>query len=205
MNDGRDNMEPQYPETVEEHLQAIIDSDSVYAMDNDDTPYAHREAIRHAEEALRLLKGRTLPYTDPIPAQYYSEDMRKLVGHKVMGIFVSNDEEEMIFVTATGAFRYRTYGDCCSQTWFADMVGVRQLIGGTVRQAESIPMPEPKDVRSRSEEDQNYGIQLTTELGTCVIVYRNASNGYYGGSIDFVEILPDTLDKFRPIYEDWSA
>lgn len=146
-----------------------------------------------------------VPYTDPIPAQYYSEDMRKLVGHKVMGVFVSNDEEEMIFVTATGAFLYRTYGDCCSLTWFADMVGVKQLIGHTVLKAEAIDMPDPLDTRERSDEDQNYGIRLTTDGGVCDIVYRNASNGYYGGSIDFVEVLPTTLDKFRPIYEDWSA
>lgn len=145
-----------------------------------------------------------MPYTDPIPAQYYSEDMRKLVGHKVMGVFVSNDEEEMIFVTATGAFRYRCDGDCCSYTWFADMVGVRQLIGHTVTKAEEISVPVT-DVRERSEQDQNYGIRLTTDGGVCDIVYRNASNGYYGGSIDLVDTLPDTLDKFRPIYEDWSA
>jgi hypothetical protein len=145
-----------------------------------------------------------MPYTDPIPAQYYSEDMRKLVGHKVMGVFVSNDEEELIFVTATGAFRYRTYGDCCSQTWFADMIGVKQLIGGTVIAAQAIDLPVT-DERSRSEEDQNYGIALNTEKGVCTIIYRNASNGYYGGSIDLVETLPDTLDKFRPVYEDWSA
>lgn len=146
-----------------------------------------------------------VPYTDPIPAQFYSEDMRKLVGHKVMGIFVSDDEEEMIFVTATGAFRYRTFGDCCSQTWFADMVGVKQLIGYTVTFTRSVDMPIPDDTRSRSEEDQNYGIEIGTSGGRCNIVYRNASNGYYGGSIDFVETLPDTLDKFRPVYEDWSA
>lgn len=146
-----------------------------------------------------------MPYTDPIPAQYYSEDMRKLVGHKVMGIFVSNDEEELIFVTATGAFRYRAYGDCCSRTWFADMVGVKQLIGYTVTATAAVDMPVPEDERSRSEEDQNYGIHLWTSGGACDIVYRNASNGYYGGSIDLVETLPDTLDKFRPVYEDWSA
>lgn len=192
--------------TIEEHLRAIMDSDSCYHMDHDAVPFAIEEAIGHAEAALKLLKGETVPYTDPIPAQYYSEDMRKLVGHKVMGIFIAKDEEDLIFVTATGAFHYRTYGDCCSQTWFADMVGVKQLIGYTVTQTEEIDVPIPEgDVRERSEEDQNYGIRITTDGGVCDIVYRNASNGYYGGSIDFVDTLPTTLDSYRPVYEDWSA
>lgn len=192
--------------TVEECLTAIIDCDSAYHMDHAEVPYALERAIALAEDALRLLKGEAVPWTDPIPAQYYSEDMRKLVGHKVMGVFVKNDEEELIFVTATGAFLYRTYGDCCSQTWFADMTGVKQLIGYTVTQTEAIDVPITfGDVRDRSEEDQNYGIRITTDGGVCDIVYRNASNGYYGGSIDLVDVLPDTLDKFRPVYEDWSA
>ena len=204
MNTGADNMVPDYPDTVEEHLQAIIDCDSAYHMDHAEVPYALQQAIGHAEQALKLLKGQDVPWTDPIPARYYNEDMRKLVGHKVMGVFVRNDEEEMIFVTATGAFMYRTYGDCCSQTWFADMVGVKQLIGHTVVKTEEIDVPVT-DTRDRSEEDQNYGIRITTDGGVCDIVYRNASNGYYGGSIDLVDTLPETLDKFRPVYEDWSA
>jgi hypothetical protein len=192
--------------TIEEHLRAIMDSDSCYHMDHESVPFAIEEAIAHAEAALKLLKGEAVPYTEPVPAQWYNEDMRGLVGHRVMGIFVSRDEEEMIFVTNTGALRYRTYGDCCSTTWFADIVGIKQLIGHTVTKAEEINVPIPEgDVRERSEEDQNYGIRLTTDGGVCDIVYRNASNGYYGGSIDLVKELPTSLDNYRPIYEDWSA
>jgi hypothetical protein len=77
-----------------------------------------------------------------------------------------------------------TEGDYCSESWFADLVGVHNVIGREVISVETIPLPEwvnVEDGRTRQEYDEAYGLRISTDGGTCDVIYRNSSNGYYGG------------------------
>lgn len=130
--------------------------------------------------------------------------MDKLIGRRIEGLQVSEGEENLIFLTDQGGVAYTTYGDCCSETWFADIVGVSGLLGEIVAKVEDIDMPAVEDGRTRQESDQFYGVRLTTAKGTADIVYRNSSNGYYGGSIEERAALPEGL-TLRPITADWRA
>jgi hypothetical protein len=131
--------------------------------------------------------------------------MKELIGKKILELKVSADESSLIFITDAGSVWYETEGDCCSTSWFADVTGVQALIGGVVVSSEEVSMDSynVNDGRGRSEEDQAYGYKLTTDKGYVDIVFRNSSNGYYGGwmSLRTGEPPKDT----RPITDDWQA
>lgn len=130
--------------------------------------------------------------------------MKELVGKKINGLFVNSDQSLLVFDTDGGDVAYRTWGDCCSETWFADIVGVPALLGGIVASADDVEMADVEDGRTRQEYDHLYGVKIKTDKGYADIVYRNSSNGYYGGSIDHVS-LPSRPDDLAAIADDWQA
>lgn len=130
--------------------------------------------------------------------------MEDLIGKTVTGLRVNEDQSILAFTHPDGtSTSYVTDGDCCSETWFADITGVAALLGGEVLEVESVGMPEAEDKRTRQEYDKQYGVKLRTDKGRADIVYRNSSNGYYGGSIQLHSgALPDSMTA---ITDDWQA
>ena len=136
--------------------------------------------------------------------------MKELLEEIVNKIYVSRGEEYIRFerewynnesrIIAT----YETDADCCSETWFADIIGVDSLLGQEVIGIEKIPYWEPKDDRTRQDLDTAYGYKLKTEKGITDIIFRNSSNGYYGGSIDRYTGVEPEVDWVE-ITKDWSA
>lgn len=131
--------------------------------------------------------------------------MKELIGKKITGLRINEDQSVLVFDTDQGAVGYVTYGDCCSETWFADITGVSALLGGTVQTADEIGMEgySVDDGRTRQEYDEAYGYKLTTDKGYADIVFRNSSNGYYGGSIDPLRGEPP--EGMTAIEDDWHA
>lgn len=140
--------------------------------------------------------------------------MKELVGKLVTNIYVSNDESFMKFdIKDEQPIIYKAYGDCCSETWFADiLVGYRfhnkdrenyplEVVG-----CEELDIPEwlqeviAADGRGRQDSDTVYGFKLTFKDHAwrpvvehdLAIVFRNSSNGYYGGEV----ILADQQNKY---------
>jgi hypothetical protein len=130
--------------------------------------------------------------------------MRELIGKTVTGLRVNEDQSILTFDHPDGASpSYATWGDCCSETWFADITGVSALLGGKVLKVENVELPAVDDKRTRQEHDQFYGLKLRTARGVANIVYRNSSNGYYGGRIDLHRgALPESMTA---ITDDWQA
>lgn len=130
--------------------------------------------------------------------------MKELIGKKINKILVNSDQSVLIFDTDQGDVAYETYADCCSETWFADITGVAALLGGTVATVEEVDIEVVEDGRTRQEEDCFYGVKIVTDKGHAAIVYRNSSNGYYGGSADYTANFTRPAD-LTEISEDWSA
>lgn len=131
--------------------------------------------------------------------------MKELIGKKIVGIYVNGDQERLTFVHPDGnTSTYLTYEDCCSETWFADITGVNVLLGAQVLDVSEVPLEEVDDGRSRQEFDAFYGVKLRTDKGYADIVYRNSSNGYYGGSIDYVK-EHQNVEDMTSITDDWQA
>lgn len=132
--------------------------------------------------------------------------MDELLGKTVRQLKVNEDQSLLVFETSDGTVMYETEGDCCSETWFADITGVDALLGGQVTKVEEVSIDllnDGKD-RTRQEYDQGYGVNLTTTKGYVNIVYRNSSNGYYGGSIRRIDRLQSPV-ALTEITQDWSA
>ena len=137
----------------------------------------------------------------------YSHELQpfttELVGKTITRIGVSETDQAYLAIETTeGAAYYATEGDCCSESWWADITGVDALIGGTVAKTEGVDLPRPDDDRGRQEVDDAYGYHITTNKGQADIVFRNSSNGYYGGSCYFVSEIPDNIEWLS---DDWSA
>lgn len=137
-----------------------------------------------------------------------TSSMDELIGKRILDIQIADStgypESVLIFDTDQGAVAFEVHADCCSETWFADITGVDALRNHTVASVEDIGLPEPRDDRTRQEYDSAYGVKITTEHGVADIVYRNSSNGYYGGWCGHCEKVP-AVDNVRDIREDWSA
>lgn len=131
--------------------------------------------------------------------------LKAIAGKRIERLEVGDQEGQLRFTVKDGApVVWQTEGDCCSETWFADIIGTENLVGHEVLKAEEIEVPAVEDNRTRQEEDQFYGVRLVTEKGPCEIIYRNSSNGYYGGSI-YLPDPPSSCDKWKEISADWSA
>jgi hypothetical protein len=131
--------------------------------------------------------------------------MKELIGKKITGLRINEDQSILAFDTDQGVVAYATYGDCCSETWFADITGVSALIGGTVHTADEVSMDgyNVEDGRTRQYYDEVYGVKLTTDKGYADIVFRNSSNGYYGGWIGLLK--RDLPAGMTAIEDDWHA
>ena len=133
--------------------------------------------------------------------------MKKLIGKKINKIFIDSIEQHyMKFETNSGDVCFAGDGDCCSETYFSDVQNINNLIGQIVKSEEEIELQEgdyPKK-ESRQDEDSVYGIKLITDSGESIIVYRNSSNGYYGGYCNFCKEIPADI-KMIEINKDYSS
>lgn len=141
----------------------------------------------------------------------WSGSATDLIGLHIYRIWVEDGERSLHLDTNHGLVSIVTDGDCCSQTWFADILGVDAAIGERVEGVSEPAVPHVNDGRCRQEVDRFYCIELRTKKGRCQIVYRCSSNGYYGGSSS-VSRNPSSPDvptpipgHWRKISDDWSA
>ena len=105
-----------------------------------------------------------------------------LVGAVILSM--THDDDAITFVTDKGTCTAHTYGDCCSSTWIESVELPARGFPATVQEVLNVDLPSPASDRDR-EEMQYYGLRIVTDNGDIDIDYRNSSNGYYGGSLDF--------------------
>jgi hypothetical protein len=139
---------------------------------------------------------------------YSRTDMKEIIGEHITSLRVRGNQDTLVIGTTTKNFCYNVCGACCSEAWFADILGVSELLGAKVLEVETLPLTNYNvdDGRGRQDCDVAYGYKIKTTKGSCGIIFRNSSNGYYGGEIQYVTGR-DTSDfnDFLIIKEDWSA
>lgn len=142
--------------------------------------------------------------------------MKELLETRIERVYVSDSQEHIVFVHWVGpppkVTAYETEADCCSETWFADIVGLHNLLHQVVMGVSVLEVKLPEDdKRTRQEYDEAYGYRLTTAKGDCDFIFRNSSNGYYGGSLCVVkeDRLPKIMDGEREFHllteNEWAA
>lgn len=113
-----------------------------------------------------------------------------LEGKIIKEIELADHQESIKFVLDSGrVIEADCWGDCCSHTWIEDVINPELVIGSPVLEAKEIELPDtlehPTKTDNYEEEMQYYGFEIKTAKGVCTIAYRNSSNGYYGGSLDW--------------------
>jgi len=138
---------------------------------------------------------------------YGNEKLKEIIGRRVTKVRMN--EDYLVFETDKGNLTFTVYGDCCSSSFFYDFYGVRKLLeNGVVKEVKEVPLTvEEYTVKPSQDIIQAYGYQITTHNETwgdmtSVFSFRNDSNGYYGGSLEYAgetvpngvpEITDDTL------------
>jgi hypothetical protein len=115
----------------------------------------------------------------------------KLLGAIINAVWVSECSETIYFeIEGYGLMGFDAVGDCCSESWFADFLGVKSIIGSPVVRVSALDLEEAfkynvNDGRGRQDEDEVYGYLIEVENGgKGVLSFRNSSNGYYGGWLE---------------------
>lgn len=138
-----------------------------------------------------------------------------LIGEKLLKIEVDKDHRQHLLrlTTDKNAYVFITIGDCCSETWFADINGASLVIDKAITEVkelgiynidklhdeikEEMSFYNVDDGRGRQEYDQAYSLIINTTGGTLNIIYRNSSNGYYGGEIFLLDDEQDGYYKYE--------
>lgn len=131
-----------------------------------------------------------------------------LVGRTVTAIELDEADESIRFTFADGVQQaFTTDGDCCSHTWINDLIGVESLIGHEITAVEETDLPEPEGDRVKGYDEYapdvlaDYSLKIATSRGYFDLIYRNDSNGYYGGSLFATE---NGAGPWRTVTEDFS-
>ncbi len=135
------------------------------------------------------------------------EIVKELIGRKVVAVFVSEGEGCLKFETNKGDVFYEGYGGCCSETWFSDIIGLHSLLGNLVCAVDKAELSDynEEDGRGRQKWDSVYGFKITSTGGYTDIVFRNSSNGYYGGNAEFCKSVPHGIKFIKIESDDWYA
>lgn len=97
-------------------------------------------------------------------------------------------------------------GDCCSTTWVEHVSGVSDAYGAQIVSVNLRPeLSTQEDVDDSNYECLAlYGISLITDGGARIdIDYRNASNGYYGGWLNWTRVDEALSGDWAEIREDF--
>lgn len=111
--------------------------------------------------------------------------MKELIGKTILSIKLSDGGTRLDFELKEGHIVYEAWGDCCSESWFEELNG--DFLDKKVISVEEKNLEKRKPKATRQEEDLLYGYTLVLEdewgkRRRADIIYRNSSNGYYGGS-----------------------
>lgn len=109
----------------------------------------------------------------------------KLIGKTVVDMKISEDKDALLFITELGEDLVAyTDGDCCSTSWVESIELPALGFPFTVLSVEDLDLNK-EAVESDWEYIQFYGAKVSTTKGDMVIDYRNSSNGWYGGSLEW--------------------
>jgi len=134
--------------------------------------------------------------------------MKELIGKTIQKALINEDQSLIAFVTEVGNIYFIAQGDCCSETWFSDILNVTNIFNAKVTSVRSIELPEynVEDGRTRQQYDSVYGYKLVSAKGETTVIFRNSSNGYYGGYVELYLGPVMSLESFEEIHsDDWKA
>lgn len=111
---------------------------------------------------------------------------KKLTGKTLLDVTLSEDKESITFVTDEGDVAADCYGECCSYTWVENIELPALGFPCLVLSEGNIDMPNLGHIKGCGVVEY-YGYEIVTDKGSIIIDYRNDSNGYYGGHLEWTK------------------
>lgn len=106
-----------------------------------------------------------------------------LIGKKITAVYLAEDQHALKFdIENDEPMIVLVDAECCSHTWIEYIENPENLLG-IVTKVEDLDMPQEFYDLEAYECISFYGCKIYTEKGSCLLDYRNESNGYYGGSL----------------------
>lgn len=132
----------------------------------------------------------------------WNEANKKLEGQRIKQINIDESAGCLYITTDKAIHKFHVESDCCSYSYFYEINNINQMLTWISKDIEEIDMPEVP------EQDEYtctlaYGYKINTEGGYGLIVFRNDSNGYYGGWMKYVGTVDEAQGK--ELKEDWNA
>ena len=104
----------------------------------------------------------------------------------ILGIELAEDKQAIKFLIKDEKFVIALAdGDCCSHTWIEHIELPASGFPAQVSSIEDIELPGSDNNHPEHDCLQVYGLKISTDKGDIVIDFRNSSNGYYGGSLEW--------------------
>ena len=116
----------------------------------------------------------------------------RLLGRIITLAKISENQDTMTFKTDVGDVEWYVEGDCCSSSVLTDLklgpVMLKKIVRVEDVEAPTDEVLNPSTLsqqQSLQEYESIYGVRLVAEDGSQgYVIYRNYSNGYYGGWIN---------------------
>jgi len=114
--------------------------------------------------------------------------MKELFKQYISHIYMDDDKNYLVFLNKTGQWVYSPEDDCCSTSSFKSIENAENIINEWIIGIEEKPAYGFLIEEHLCERNTVtiYGYTLKTNKGYCDIEFRNESNGYYGGSCEFI-------------------
>jgi hypothetical protein len=138
--------------------------------------------------------------------------MNRLLNRTITEIYIDGSHQHyLVFETTEGSLNYDAYGDCCSESYFAEISGVANLLAGRpVAAVEEMDCVSGDGTRQECDQIYGYKIRFGPEEDWCgsnsaMVVFRNSSNGYYGGGLEHASASSIPQDRMVKVVADYDA
>lgn len=118
-------------------------------------------------------------------------NIKDIIGLKLNKISVNADKTFLVLnLTHPTDGDTKVFGDvegeCCSESWI-EHISLPVALPATITGVEDLDFPDLSTWDNPEYEFlQFYGFNIHTDKGSLTIDYRNDSNGYYGGQINWM-------------------
>lgn len=112
-----------------------------------------------------------------------------LLGQFITCVEIGSHDIFLRITTEGGRYVWEAQGDCCSASYINEITGLGTLTYEVLQDVREVPMPNNAD-DGPDVYTQLYGYHFMTRLGTSALVFRNESNGYYGGWLERLTAEP---------------
>lgn len=115
----------------------------------------------------------------------YTEELEELLkGSTLISLTIGADKTNIFLITSKGEIVGTCKGDCCSRTWIENVELNTDDLPATIVEIRNLEMPDLGTMKG-CDVVQYYGVLIKTDRSDIIIDYRNDSNGYYGGSLEW--------------------